>query len=228
MFSTSVKEKNGGLDQEKLFSKMEKLYLSGMVVSLYVFRQTDFVSTGRNVKVEMEKIPEDSTSELRDGAQTKINDEISETMRCKNTDFQNVNMENGVVDPHESVQLKPKERIQYKIDLGSKEWIKATGLGREGKVTGRNKDWYNVENDENKERKSVDLGQLPWKKADTLEEVNVAVTADDPLKIAKIEELQKFRDFDTYEEVADEGQPTVSTHYREGRQSENSTCRKRL
>ena len=43
MFSTSVKEKNGDLDQEKLFSKMEKLYLSGMVVSLYVFRQTDFV-----------------------------------------------------------------------------------------------------------------------------------------------------------------------------------------
>ena len=43
MFSTSVKEKNGGLDQEKLFSKMEKLYLSGMVVPLYVFRQTDFV-----------------------------------------------------------------------------------------------------------------------------------------------------------------------------------------
>ena len=80
----------------------------------------------------MEKIPEDSTSEFRDGAQTKINDEISETMRCKNTDFQNVNMENGVVDPHESVQLKPKERIQYKIDSGSKEWIKATVLGRGG------------------------------------------------------------------------------------------------
>ena len=42
MFSTRVKEKNGGFDQEKLFSKMEQLYLSGMVVSLYVFRQTDF------------------------------------------------------------------------------------------------------------------------------------------------------------------------------------------
>ena len=46
-----------------------------------------------------------------------------------------------------------------------------------------------------------------------MEEVNVAVTADDPLKIAEIEELQKFRDFDTYEEVADEGQPTVSTRW---------------
>ena len=46
-----------------------------------------------------------------------------------------------------------------------------------------------------------------------MEELNVAVTANDPLKIAKIEELQKLRDFDTYEEVADEGQPTVSTRW---------------
>ena len=114
-------------------------------------------TTGRNAKVEMEKIPEDSTSEFRDGAQTKINDEISETMRCKNTDFQNVNMENGVVDPHESVQLKPKERIQYKIDSGSKEWIKATVLGRAGKVTGRIKEWYNVEKMKTRQEKVLTL-----------------------------------------------------------------------
>ena len=45
----------------------------------------------------MEKVQEDSASEFRDGAQTKINDEI--------TDFQNANIVNGVVDPHKSVQF---------------------------------------------------------------------------------------------------------------------------
>ena len=40
--STSVKEKNGGSDQGKLFSKMEIVFV-GMVVSLYVVHQTDFV-----------------------------------------------------------------------------------------------------------------------------------------------------------------------------------------
>ena len=53
-------------------------------------------------------------------------------------------MENGLVDPNEHVQLKPKERKQYKIDSGSKEWIKSTVLGRAGRVTGRNEDWYYV------------------------------------------------------------------------------------
>ena len=104
MFSTSVNEKNsGGSDQEKLFSKMEKLYLSGIVFVRFLpnsLCEIEDNTTGRNAKVEMEKISEDSPSEFRDGTQTKINDEISETTRCKNTDLQNYNIENGVVDPH--------------------------------------------------------------------------------------------------------------------------------
>ena len=61
-----------------------------------------------------------------------------------------------------------------------------------GNVTGINKDWYNFKNEENKGRKRVDLRQLSLEKNDLLEEVNVTVTADDPLKVAKFEELQKL------------------------------------
>ena len=82
-------------------------------------------------------------------------------------------------------------------------------LGQAGKVTGRNKDWYNVE-----KKEKCWPGKLLWKKADLQEEVNVALTADDPMKVAKMKELRKFKDFDTYEEVAEEGHlPTVSTRW---------------
>ena len=59
--------------------------------------------------------------------------------------------------------LKVNDQIQYKLNNLS-EWIKSTVLGRAGKVTGKNKNWYNVQETESEKQKSVDLGQLQWKK----------------------------------------------------------------
>ena len=60
-----------------------------------------------------------------------------------------------------SKTLKVNDQIQYKLNNLNK-WIKATVLGRAGKVTGKNKNWYSVQETESEKQKSVDLGQLQW------------------------------------------------------------------
>ena len=45
-------------------------------------------------------------------------------------------------------------------------WKKATILGRAGKATGNNRNWYNVKDLDSKEEKSLDLGRLPWERID--------------------------------------------------------------
>jgi hypothetical protein len=41
------------------------------------------------------------------------------------------------------LQIKKNDNIQYKLS-DSEEWISATVLGKAGKMTGKNKTWYNV------------------------------------------------------------------------------------
>ena len=57
--------------------------------------------------------------------------------RCKNGDFQIQYSENWEVDPRKRVQLK------HNVVQNTKK--NRIVLGQAGKVTGRNKDWYNVE-----------------------------------------------------------------------------------
>jgi hypothetical protein len=111
------------------------------------------------------------------------------------------------------LQIKKHENIQYKLP-DSEEWISATVLGKPGKMTGKNKTWYNVQDHLSDEQKSVDLGRLEWNGIENLhrdEEVHTTDNVDDTsCEIAKQLELQKLCHFDTYEEVEDCGQKTIS------------------
>ena len=117
-----------------------------------------------------------------------------------------------------SKTLQANDQIQYKLN-NSNEWIKATVLGRAGKVTGKNKNWYNVQKTESEKQKSVDLGQLQWKKIEKnhdTENFDIVLKAEaqsDECTVAKESELQKLKQFDTYEEVNDTGQWTLSTRW---------------
>ena len=53
----------------------------------------------------------------------------------------------------------------------SNEWIKVTVVSRAGKVTGKHKNWFYVENEGSDER-SVDLGRLTWEKITNSETQN--------------------------------------------------------
>ena len=75
---------------------------------------------------------------------------------------------------------------------------------------GKYRTWYNVR-DENLEERSVDLGQIEWKKVPE-SELNITSVTDSlgsvskEIIIAKENELNKLALFDTYQEVTDCGQ----------------------
>ena len=70
---------------------------------------------------------------------------------------------------------------------------------------------------ESEKQKCVDLGQLQWKKIEKnhdTKNVDIVLKAEaqsDEYTVAKEPELQKLKQFDTYEEVKDSGQCTLST-----------------
>ncbi|CAG2239162.1 unnamed protein product [Mytilus edulis] len=117
---------------------------------------------------------------------------------------------------HNLQLIKKDDNIRYKLQ-GSDEWISATVLGRAGKATGGNKSWYNVKDHVSDEQKSVDLGNLEWNiLEDQTNDIEVQTTDEvdqNDSDIAKQLELQKLRQFNTYEEVEDGGQKTISTRW---------------
>lgn len=107
--------------------------------------------------------------------------------------------------------VKINDNIKYKID---DEWVTGTILGRAGKSTGKYKTWYNVR-DENNQERSIDLEKVEWEKV--LEtEINITAASDDMRENiikAKESELDKLQQFETYEEVTNCGQKTLSTRW---------------
>ena len=109
-------------------------------------------------------------------------------------------------------RLKKDDIIRYKLD---NDWIKGKIIGRAGKSSGLYKHWYNVE-DENFELKSIDLEKIPWEKIEQID-VNIvnkdSLCNDEAVHRAKMSELEKLRVFDTYEEIPNNGQNTLSTRW---------------
>ena len=98
----------------------------------------------------------------------------------------------------------------------SEEWVTVRITGRAGKATGKYKNWCNVQDNESNEQRSIDLGQFIWKKmTDGENNVNVATckVQDNEIELAKEAELKKLCQFDTYEEVENRDQPTLTTRW---------------
>lgn len=116
-----------------------------------------------------------------------------------------------------SLALKPNDTIQYKMGLEENKWIKATILGRAGKATANNRHWYNVQDSESREEKSIDLSRLPWERTNQTDENVHSTTCEDKsgdsIHLAKQSELEKLKNFDTYSEEADVGQNRLSTRW---------------
>nr|XP_034319149.1 uncharacterized protein LOC109620710 [Crassostrea gigas] len=112
---------------------------------------------------------------------------------------------------------RKNDKIKYKLP-NSDEWTEAKVLGRAGKATGRYPSWFNVRNSIDNEDKSVDLDKVEWKAVDE-EKVNIAdingKASQDQMLIekAKQTELEKLHHFDTFDEVEDHGQKTLSTRW---------------
>ena len=135
------------------------------------------------------------------------NNEISEEIGVNdvNTDRQE----------NQPVKLKANDKIKYRLP-DSDNWTSATVISRAGKASGRNRNYYNVKVEDSGEQLSVDLGNVEWEKA--VEEVNVVLIpvnrhGEEECIKAKNDELEKLRQFDTYEEVDDDGQSRISTRW---------------
>ena len=112
------------------------------------------------------------------------------------------------------VDMKKDERIRYKIEEFN-EWTDAKILNRAGKATGIHRNWYNVRNDDGLE-KSINLDKVSDWETVTQDEVCVVLIPkekheDEKCMAAKLVELNELKEFDTYEEVPDEGQFRIST-----------------
>ena len=124
---------------------------------------------------------------------------------------QDERIERGRINPR---HVKAYDIIKYKVN---DEWETGTIISRAGKSTGKYKTWYNIRDGNNKER-SVDLSVVEWEKIpDT--EMNITCASDKveseekDITMAKKNELDKLAQFNTYEEVAEQGQRTLSTRW---------------
>ena len=117
--------------------------------------------------------------------------------------------------------FKPQDKILLKIQ---NEWKQCEILGRAGKATCKTSNtWYNVEM-ETGEQLPVNMAQQEFKRAN--EEADLMFTSKQEILAvlvpkdkhnseecmkAKFDELQKLKEFNTYEEVDDQGQERITT-----------------
>ena len=139
--------------------------------------------------------------------------EVQETGQ-QNANIPNINTEVDS-DRDKQVKVKKNDTIKYKLN---NEWVTGTITGRAGKAPGKNKTWYNIRDESNEER-SIDLGRVEWEKLHETEinmaEVTKSLRAEcnTATDVAKENELAKLEQFQTYEEVTDLGQRTLSTRW---------------
>jgi transposase InsO family protein len=118
------------------------------------------------------------------------------------------------------VKLKANDRIEFK---DGEQWLSGTVMGRAGKATTTNKNWYNLRLDNGREL-SADTAQHEVRKLDD-EQALYTWVHQEVLAVmipkeqrnspecleAKKQELKKLADFETYTVVEDKGQPSIST-----------------
>ena len=128
------------------------------------------------------------------------------------TDIQDTKASSSLSGTHKHTAMKPNQLIRYKI-RSTDEWKEATILSRSGKATGQFRNRYNVK-EANGDEQRIDLSLVhAWEK---LESCNIVLIPrskhmePDCIK-AKQVELDKLKEFHTYEEVPDTNQSRIST-----------------
>lgn len=169
-----------------------------------------------NIESENEKVVTSDNAERNE--QIKPNHILSETVsnNHERNEQQPENVRIQAFNDPDFDHVKKNDQIQYKLS-DSDQWTNALVISRAGKATGRNKAWYNVRDNETNEEISINLERLEWKLVKEHEaEVNIITGSEigkEKCDIAKQQELEKLIEFDTYEEVKDIGQKSVSTRW---------------
>ena len=113
-------------------------------------------------------------------------------------------------------QTFPKKGETISIKQSS-EWKSAKVISRAGKANGKFKSWFNLESSEDQSPMAIDLDKCEWKQIpDAPEEVNIVIIPKNQQQTpdcerAKLEEIEKLKQFNTFSVVKDEGQFRIST-----------------
>ena len=109
----------------------------------------------------------------------------------------------------------PKGKTTVIARTKNNEWKTYNIISRAGKSTGKYSMWLNVENNSTKEIKSVDWKDYiaEWKEAESQEILISEAQLSFELLDAKLKELEKWKQFDVYKEVLDNGQNTISVRW---------------
>ena len=103
------------------------------------------------------------------------------------------------------------ERIVL-INPDTDETEKCVVTGRAGKAGAANRNWFNVRNLQNDVNKSVDFSRVQeWYTIPV--EVLYNANENSEISAAKNDEFEKWRQYEAYEEVEDQGQSAISTRW---------------
>ena len=120
----------------------------------------------------------------------------------------------GSVRTHQKKLTLPKvnSTVIAKSD-DDNEWKRLKIISNAGKKTGKYRNYLNVLDEDKNETKCVDWDKMAdWKEVE--EEILIAEEFNkEDILIAKFKEIDKWRSFDAFEEVIDEGQKTISTRW---------------
>ena len=104
-----------------------------------------------------------------------------------------------------------KSKVRYQ-DPDTNVWRKALVISQAGKVSGKNKNWFNVKHLDDDTMKSVNFEAIPgWENLN--EEVLLCKGGTFEVAEAKLKELQNWRINKVYDEVDDEKQSSISVRW---------------
>ena len=96
---------------------------------------------------------------------------------------------------------------------GEHDWKQLKIISNGGKKTGKYKNYLNVLNTEINETDCVDWGNVAeWRNVEEEILMSEELNKEDVLK-AKFEEMYKWKSFETYSEVSNQGQKAITTRW---------------
>ena len=110
------------------------------------------------------------------------------------------------------MKLKKDDVIRYRSG-DSQDWTSGIVIGRAGKATGKNKNEFNVLTEGEDQSIPVKLDNISVEMQDTYHLVTDVNVKDPALIRAKDEEIKRFKEFEVFEEVKDQGQQSVTSRW---------------
>ena len=121
-------------------------------------------------------------------------------------------------ETNKPTQQNPSKHPKIHSDVRAKttdgNWKEFTILLRAGTARGKYKDWFNVHDKQSDTSYSVDWRQhiQEWEEIQP-EEALISTSQSPEIAEAKLAELNKWKEFDVYEEVANDEQKTISVRW---------------